>query len=116
MQAAINHTGRTFLGLAIMHRYSSKKIPKLATQVKHLLDPNALCQARAVGLAARVGETLCGGVPGLLSSFNLVRHEDRLTLEHQPKDSRMIGHVVRARFRALAKHLSLKASIEVIGS
>ena len=116
LQAAINHTGRTFLGLAIMHRYSSKKIPKLATQVKHLLDPNALCQARAVGLAARVGETLCGGVPGLLSSFNLVRHEDRLTLEHQPKDSRMIGHVVRARFRALAKHLSLKASIEVIGS
>ena len=99
-----------------MYRYSSKKAPKLATQIKRLIDPNALSHARAIGLAARVGETLCGGVPGLLSNFNLVRDEDRLTLEYQPKDSRMIGHVVRARFRALAKHLSLKASIEVIGS
>ena len=116
LQAAIDHAGRTFLGLATMYRYSSKKAPKLATQIKCLIDPNALSHARAIGLAARVGETLCGGVPGLLSSFNLVRHEDRLTLEYQPKDSRMIGHVVRARFRALAKHLSLKASIEVIGS
>ena len=65
-----------------------------------------------MGLAARVGETLCGGVPGLLSRFTLAREDDRLILRHAAGDFCMIGHVVRARFRALAKHLSLKASIE----
>ena len=66
-----------------------------------------------MGLAARVGETLCGGVPGLLSRFTLAREDGRLVLRHAAGEFRMIGHVVRSRLRALAKHLSLKDSVEV---
>lgn len=113
LQGPLDHADRAFLGLATMYRYSSRKAPKLAAQVKHLLDPKSVDQARTVGLAARVGETLCGGVPGLLSRFTLAREDGRLVLRHAAGDFRMIGHVVRSRFRALAKHLSLKDSVEV---
>ena len=112
LQAAIDHRGRTFLGLATMYRYSSKKVPKLANDVGRLLDENVLHRARAVGLAARVGETICGGVPGVLHRFSLLKNGNRLFLRCQKDDSSMIGYVVRARFQALARHLSLMPCIE----
>jgi len=112
LQAAIDHRGRIFLGLATMHRYSSKKVPKLASNVGRLLDKEVLHCARSVGLAARVGETICGGVPGVLHRFSLVKNGNRLLLRCHKDDASMIGHVVRARFYALASHLSLRPCVE----
>ena len=48
-----------------------------------------------------------------MSRFTLAREDGRLVLRNAAGDFRMIGHVVRSRFRALAKHLSLKDSVEV---
>ncbi len=112
LQASIDHPSRTFLGLATMYRYSGKKVPELATQVMHLLEEDTLDRAKAVGLAARVGETLCGGVPGVLQRFSLTKTENKLILKHNMEDAPMIGHVVWARFRALALHMLLKPFVQ----
>ena len=113
MQAPVDHFGRAFIGLATMTRYSRKRVPKFATEIQSLLDGDSLNRARAIGLAARVGETLSGGVPGVLTGFSLSLGEKELVLSCSEKNSRLIGHVVRERFSALAKHLQLKAGYVV---
>ena len=95
-----------------MYRYSSKKVTKLANDVGRLLDEKVLHRARLVGLAARVGETICGGVPGVLHRFSLLKNGNRLLLRCHKDDASMIGHVVRARFHALASHLSMRSCFE----
>jgi len=113
MQAPMDHFGRAFIGLATMSRYGRKRVPKLAEQIQSLMDDDSLVRARAIGLAARVGETLSGGVPGVLSGFSLAVREKEVILSCSEKKSTLIGHVVRERFKALAKHLQLKARYSV---
>mgnify|MGYP001220961646 FL=1 len=108
MQAPMDHFGRVFLGLATMTRYSGRRVPKFAGQIQPLIDRGSLGRARAIGLAARVGETLSGGVPGALSGSSLAINEKEVTLSYSEKSSALIGHVVRERYTALAKHLRLK--------
>ncbi len=48
-----------------------------------------------------------------MSRFTLAREDGRLVLRNAAGDFRMIGHVVKSRFRALAKYFSLKDSAEV---
>ena len=113
MQAPIDHFGRSFIGLATMTRYSRKRIPRFAREIQTLMDPEIIAQARALGLAARVGETLSGGVPGILEKFSLTLDEKEVVLGCAQGDSALMGHVVRERFKALAKHLKLKPRYDV---
>ena len=108
MQAPMDHFGRAFIGLATMTRYSRRRVPKFAEQIQSLVDKDSLGRARAIGLAARVGETLSGGVPGALGAFSLDINEKEVILSYSEKGSALVGHMVRERFTALAKHLNLK--------
>ena len=109
MQAPMDHFDRAFLGLATMTRYGRNRIPKFAGQIQSLIDSDSLDRARAIGLAARVGETLSGGVPGVLSKFSLALGKKEIIISCSKKSSVLVGHVVRERFKALAKHLQLQA-------
>ena len=113
MQAPLDHFGRSFIGLATMTRYSRKRIPRFAREIQTLMDPEMIAQARALGLAARVGETLSGGVPGILENFSLTLDEKEVVLGCAQEDSALMGHVVRERFKALAKHLKVKPRYDV---
>jgi exopolyphosphatase/guanosine-5'-triphosphate,3'-diphosphate pyrophosphatase len=113
MQAPIDHFGRSFLGLATMTRYSRRRIPKFAREIESLMCPEIVVQARALGLAARVGETLSGGVPGILENFSLLLDEKEVVLACSRGDSALVGHVVRERFKALATHLQLKHHYDI---
>jgi len=113
MQAPIDHFGRSFIGLATMTRYSRRRIPRFARELQSLMDPEIMAQARALGLAARVGETLSGGVPGILEKFSLAVDKKEMVLGCVQGDSSLMGHVVRERFKALAKHLQLKHRYDV---
>ena len=113
MQAPIDHFGRLFIGLATMTRYSRRVVPQFAREIQSLMDPDIIVEARALGLAARVGETLSGGVPGILGKFSLTLDEQEVVLGCAQGDSVLMGHVVQERFKALAKHLQLKHRYDV---
>ena len=56
------------------------------------------------GLAARLGETLSGGVPGFLARFalSLGEHPPTLRLRRAQQDRNMLGETVMRRFETLA--------------
>ena len=108
MQAPMDHFGRVFIGLATMTRYSRKRVPKFAERIQSHMDKDSLGRARAIGLAALVGETLSGCVPGALGGFSLDINQKEVILSCSEKSAAFVGHVVTERFTALAKQLNLK--------
>ncbi|HEY7990511.1 MAG TPA: Ppx/GppA family phosphatase, partial [Stellaceae bacterium] len=66
-----------------------------------------------IGLALRLGNTLTGGVPGLLAGSKLATHNGTLTLTLGRKTGQRLGESVARRLDALSKALGKKAEIRV---
>ena len=73
-----------------------------------------LKRARIVGAAARLGETISGGVPGLIQRFALQPNKKRkvLRLRFPRGDERLVGEIVVKRFETLAQVMNLDPKIE----
>ena len=80
-------------------------------------DLRAARRARTLGLALRLGETLCGGAPGTLGRFALEPAPRRglLNLRCRPGDRGLVGEVVMRRFKALAARMELAPRLRVRG-
>jgi exopolyphosphatase/guanosine-5'-triphosphate,3'-diphosphate pyrophosphatase len=111
----LDHHERAFLALAVFGRYTSREAPALVARVARLVEPEAAARAQVIGLAARLGETISGGVPGLVDRFALKVDGERgiLKLRYSRRDERLIGEVVVRRLETLARAMDLAPELEV---
>ncbi len=111
------HEERAFLALAVFGRYTSRATHGALRTVERLLDAETVRRARITGSAVRLGETLCGGVPGVLGRFSLKPSMGRglLKLKCRRSDQNMLGEVVLRRFEALAALMGLAPEVRFIG-
>lgn len=111
----VDHAGRAYLAIALHARHTSGEPGQAVKAILGLIDDHAAKRARAVGLTARLGETISAGVPGLIDRFALKVHQRRglLKLSLDRRDERLIGEVVEKRFEALALAMGLEPEIVV---
>lgn len=112
----VDHQERVFLALAVFGRYTSRETHGELGTVKRLLDEETARRARILGSAVRLGETLCGGVPGVLERFSLKPSPRRgsLRLKCRRRDKNMLGEVVVRRFEALAALMGLAPEVRFV--
>lgn len=96
------HEERAFLACAVLARYAGAR--GALGDVQRLLPAKPLGRARIIGAAVRLGETLSGGVPGIIDRFSLRarKRRPRLRLRYRPEDRSQIGEAVVRRFERLA--------------
>ena len=108
--AGLDHRERAFLAATLHARYGGNDP---GDPVRRLLDDEAFAAARGIGLALRLGNTLTGGVPGLLSNAKLATHNGTLSLTLGRKTAPHLGESVNRRLDALGKALGKKAEIRL---
>ena len=106
----LDHAERAFLAATLHARYGGNDPGET---VRRLLDDEQLATARSVGLALRLGNTLSGGVPGLLSGAKLGLENGTLHMTVGRKSAPRLGESVQRRLDALGKALGKKAEIRV---
>ena len=113
----VNHEERVFLALAVFSRYTGRQTHGELRTVVRLLDEETARRARILGSAVRLGETLCGGAPGVLDRFSLKPAPRRgsLKLKCRRRDRNMLGEVVVRRFEALAALMGLEPEVRFVG-
>ena len=109
----VTHEERVFLALAVYGRYTSRETHGELRTVEKLLGAEIVGRARILGSAVRLGETLCGGVAGVLERFSLKPAPRRSSLELKCRrsDQNMLGEVVMRRFEALAGLMGLAPQV-----
>jgi exopolyphosphatase / guanosine-5'-triphosphate,3'-diphosphate pyrophosphatase len=109
-----DHPGRAMLALAIWVRHGGTVESGKSFQVfETLLDDEQRRIAKLMGLALRLGNRLCGGVPNLLSGTQLDLDPDFLVLRLSPHRSPLQGEAVEKRLQALGRALGRDARIVI---
>ena len=105
------HQERAFLAAAVFSRYTSGAAA--FADLQRLLSTDQIRRARIIGAAVRLGETLSGGVPGIIDRFSLRARKSKLglRLRCRPADRTMVGEVVMRRFETLAKLMGRKPEL-----
>jgi exopolyphosphatase / guanosine-5'-triphosphate,3'-diphosphate pyrophosphatase len=106
----LDHGERAFLAATLHARYGGQDIDMPALK---LLDPDRHGSARAIGLALRLGATLTGGVPGLLSGSRLGLENGTLFLSCRRDTGRRLGESVQRRLEALGRAMNKRTEIRV---
>ncbi len=108
----LDHPGRVFLGLALLHRYKNSRAGSRLEPLFRLLTDDQMQDAEVLGKAMRFGAMFAVGDPSEAGSlrWNPKRRQLDLTLTRDGHD--LFGEVARARFASLA--LALRAESRVI--
>jgi exopolyphosphatase/guanosine-5'-triphosphate,3'-diphosphate pyrophosphatase len=103
----LGHQDRATLALSIYARYMGETEIPAAAVARSLLSEDDQRRARLVGLALRLGHSISGAVPGLLSTTRLQLDGDVLVLEVSGKDSAFSPDLGDRRYDRLAKTAGL---------
>ena len=101
----LDHAGRVFLGLALLHRYKHASHGAAFHDVIELLSEEEKKSARTLGKAMRFGAMLSGASQKMMGSLVLDRDAGVLELRLKPKARDLFGEVVQTRFQSLARAL-----------
>ncbi len=102
----ISQHERALLGLAVFARYAGTVSDPVASPAWRMLETRQADYALAIGLGLRLGQTLSGGVPGLLRDCRLRFLNGNLVLELSAQLAVLDGEQVQRRVEALAKALN----------
>jgi exopolyphosphatase/guanosine-5'-triphosphate,3'-diphosphate pyrophosphatase len=107
------HPERAFLAMAVFARHTSQPAPREAARVDHVLSPERLKRARALGAAMRLACDLSGRTPTLLAGCTLALDKGviMLTVKRAAADL-VLGEQTRKRLQALANVLDLDCKIK----
>jgi exopolyphosphatase/guanosine-5'-triphosphate,3'-diphosphate pyrophosphatase len=106
----LDHPGRVFLGLALLHRYKNSHAGSRLEPLFRLLDDDQLRDAEVLGKAMRFGAMFSVADPSAAGSLRLnspKKREREIELVLTPLGTGLFGEVAQARFSALA--LALRA-------
>ncbi len=109
--AGITHRERAFLALALYARYGGRGSVELAASLE-LLDEEELSAARAIGLAMRLGYTISGGAPTLLTGVGLSFGDSAVTLSFPQNGAGRFGETVQRRLDALGRAMGRRTDVK----
>jgi exopolyphosphatase/guanosine-5'-triphosphate,3'-diphosphate pyrophosphatase len=107
----LDHQGRVFLGLALLHRYKNSRAGSRMERLFSLLSDEDLMAAEVLGKAMRFGAMFSVGDPASAGRLQWQPKKRLLELHLTPDGLGLFGEVAQARFAALA--LALKATTKV---
>ena len=113
--AGVDHIDRGFLAVAAFARHTaSSDLPEPET-LRHLLTPERLDRARALGAAIRLGCDISGRSPPLLAKSSLALSDGHLVLEAAKSGADLLlGEQTRKRAETLAGLLGKQLDIRTV--
>ncbi|MBA3908913.1 MAG: exopolyphosphatase [Rhodobacter sp.] len=104
----LDHPGRVFLGLALLHRYKNSRSGSRLEPMFRLLSEDEIQAAEVLGKAMRFGAMFSVGDPAKAGRLIWQAKKRVLELELTAAGGGLFGEVAQARFQSLA--VALKAS------
>lgn len=98
----LTHSGRIYLGLALLHRYKNNRDGTRLAELVDLLDPADAHQAEVLGKAMRFGSMLTASNGTALGSLRYRPRRKELHLTLPEALLPLYGEVAEARFKSLA--------------
>ena len=108
----LDHPGRVFLGLALLHRYKNSRSGSRLEALFRLLSDEEMQEAEVLGKAMRFGAMFAAGDPAQAGELNWKPKKKILELTLTAMGAGLYGEVARARFAALAQ--ALRATPKVV--
>jgi exopolyphosphatase / guanosine-5'-triphosphate,3'-diphosphate pyrophosphatase len=110
----IGHEDRAFVALAILARYQGNIKNPAAAAVSALIPEKRRSDALKIGLALRLGLTLCGGVGRLLSRIEVRPNHDWVSIAYPRGMAVMHGEAVGRRINDLARAIGMPVVMEPV--
>jgi exopolyphosphatase/guanosine-5'-triphosphate,3'-diphosphate pyrophosphatase len=111
----IDHAGRVYLGLALMHRYRNARPGNRFEPLLSLLSPDEAREAEILGRAMRFGAMFSVAAPDRLGRLDWAPRAKRLELVMPPRAADLYGEVAEARLTSLAKALEAEVTVTLPG-
>jgi exopolyphosphatase/guanosine-5'-triphosphate,3'-diphosphate pyrophosphatase len=107
----LDHVGRVFLGLALLHRYKNSRAGNRMERLFTLLSDQQMQEAEVLGKAMRFGAMFAVGDPGRAGRLVWQPKKRVLELKLTEEGLGLFGEVAQARFASLA--VAMKAETRV---
>jgi len=111
----LDHEGRVFLGLALLHRYKNSRSGSRIEALLGLLSDEQITAAEALGKAMRFGAMFAPHALDRLAALHFQPRRKRLELRLDAAAEPLYGEVAAARFAALGKALGAETAVRVRG-
>ena len=109
----LDHPGRVFLGLALLHRYRNNRAGSRLEPLFGLLSDTQITEAEVLGKAMRFGAMFSTQAPTTLVQLRYQPKKKHLQLIVAPTAERLFGEVAEARLASLAKSLGVDTSVKI---
>ena len=110
----LDHPGRVFLGLALLHRYKNSRSGSRMEPLFKLLRDDELLDAEVLGKAMRFGAMFSVGDPGRAGRLVWQQEKRLLELQLTEEGRGLFGEVAEARFNSLAQALKAQTTLGVM--
>lgn len=107
----LDHPGRVFLGLALLHRYKNSRAGSRLEPMFRLLTEDQLQEAEVLGKAMRFGAMFAVGDPARAGKLLWSPKKKLLELLLTEEGRGLFGEVAEARFAALAQALKAQTKL-----
>jgi exopolyphosphatase/guanosine-5'-triphosphate,3'-diphosphate pyrophosphatase len=108
----LDHPGRVFLGLALLHRYKNSRSGSRLESLFRLLTEEEMQEAEVLGKAMRFGAMFAAGDPAEAGHLVWKPKKKVLELHLTERGEGLYGEVAKARFASLAQ--ALRATPKVV--
>ncbi|MDE3028539.1 MAG: exopolyphosphatase, partial [Paracoccaceae bacterium] len=109
----LDHPGRVFLGLSLLHRYKNSRAGSRLEPLFNLLDSDEIRDAEILGKAMRFGAMFSIADPAEAGALRYFPRKGVLELVLHPIGVSLFGEVAQARFASLAAALAVTTKITV---
>ncbi len=110
----LTHSGRIFLGLALLHRYRNNRENTRFAPLLNLLDERDLHQAEVLGRAMRFGSMLAANDAKAIGEMRWRPRKGALELRLPKRSIDLFGEVAEARFHALSEALDAEPTVKTL--
>ncbi len=110
----LDHPGRVFLGLALLHRYKNSRAGSRLEPLLQLLTDEQIAEAEVLGKAMRFGAMFAIDDPADAGELRLYPRKGVLELALNRKGVDLFGEVAQARFASLAAAMKMTAKISTL--
>jgi exopolyphosphatase/guanosine-5'-triphosphate,3'-diphosphate pyrophosphatase len=107
----LDHPGRVFLGLALLHRYKNSRSGSRMESLFRLLPEADIQEAEILGKAMRFGAMFAVGDPAHAGELRWQPKKRALVLSLTEDGVGLFGEVAQARFAALAQAMKAQATV-----
>ena len=109
----LDHPGRVFLGLSLLHRYKNSRAGSRLEPLFKLLSPAEIQDAEILGKAMRFGAMFSIESPSDTGELRYFPKKHLLELVLNPDKQPLFGEVAQARFASLAAALKATTKVRV---